>query len=65
MSLGDETIGLFQPTAAAMFEHACSDRIHQFDVTDSDEELWEDKELTFTHLSNIQHRYVVQEPQLL
>jgi len=50
--------GWFQPTAAALFEHACSDRIRQFDATDSDEELWEDKEMTFTHLSDIRHRYV-------
>ena len=39
----------FQPTTAAMFEQACNDRIHQFDNTDSDEELWE-KELTFSHI---------------
>jgi len=50
---------LFQPTAAAMFEHACSDRIRQFDAADSDEELWEDKELTFTRLSDVRHRFVV------
>ena len=51
--------GWFQPNAAAMFEHACSDRIHQFDATDSDEELWEDKEVTFTHLSDAKHRYLI------
>jgi len=51
--------GCFQPTAAAMFEHACSDRIRQFDATDSDEELWDDKEMTFTRLSDIRHRCVV------
>jgi len=50
---------VFQPTAAAMFEHACSDRIRQFDATDSDEELWEDKDVTFTHLSDVRHRCVV------
>ena len=48
----------FQPTAAALFEHACSDRIRQFDATDSDEELWEDKETTFTNLSDVRHRFV-------
>jgi hypothetical protein len=37
------------PTTAAMFEQACNDRIHQFDSTDSDEELWE-KELTFSNI---------------
>lgn len=47
----------FQPTAAAMFEHACSDRIRQFDATDSDEELWEDKDMTFAaHLLDAKHR---------
>lgn len=52
------TCDWFQPTAAAMFEHACSDRIRQFDATDSDEELWEDKEVTFTHLSDAKHRCI-------
>ena len=54
----DECLFGFQPTAAAMFEHACSDRIHQFDTTDSDEELWEDKEMTFNNLSDVRHRCV-------
>jgi len=40
-----------------MFEHACSDRIRQFDATDSDEELWEDKDMTFAaHLLDAKHR---------
>jgi len=43
-----------------MFEHACSDRIRQFDATDSDEELWEDKDMTFAaHLLDAKHRWLL------
>jgi serine/threonine-protein phosphatase 6 regulatory subunit 3 len=49
------------PSAAAMFEHACSDRIRQFDSTDSDEELWEDKELSFSRSSDNRHSSVNQQ----
>ena len=45
-----------QATAAATFETACNYRIHQFDPSDSDEELWEDKEPSFTNLPNDRHR---------
>lgn len=30
-----------------MFEQACSERVQQFD-DDSDEDLWEEKEMTYT-----------------
>lgn len=31
-----------------MFEQACSERIQQFDDNDSDEDIWEEKEITFS-----------------
>ena len=31
-----------------MFEQACNERIQQFDDVDSDEDIWEEKELTFS-----------------
>ncbi|XP_048765109.2 serine/threonine-protein phosphatase 6 regulatory subunit 3-like isoform X3 [Ostrea edulis] len=35
-------------TAASMFEQACNERIQQFDDNDSDEDIWEEKEITFS-----------------
>lgn len=32
----------------SMFEQACSERIQQFDDNDSDEDIWEEKEITFS-----------------
>ncbi len=37
-----------QPSAATLFEQACSDRIQQLDDADSDEDLWDEKEITFS-----------------
>lgn len=36
-------------TATQLFEQACNERLQQFDdeAGDSDEDLWEEKELTF------------------
>ncbi|XP_061176457.1 serine/threonine-protein phosphatase 6 regulatory subunit 3-like isoform X1 [Saccostrea echinata] len=34
--------------AASMFEQACNERIQQFDDNDSDEDIWEEKEITFS-----------------
>jgi serine/threonine-protein phosphatase 6 regulatory subunit 3 len=31
-----------------MFEQACNERIQQFDDNDSDEDIWEEKEITFS-----------------
>lgn len=35
-------------SAASMFEQACNERIQQFDDNDSDEDIWEEKEITFS-----------------
>ena len=32
----------------SMFEQACNERIQQFDDNDSDEDIWEEKEITFS-----------------
>ena len=39
-----------------MFEHACNDRIHQFDNNDSDDDLYE-KEVGFTQMSDTRQRW--------
>ena len=45
LSLHDPVV--VQPNAASLFEQACNERMHQFDDADSDEELWEEKEIRF------------------
>ncbi|VDI73090.1 serine/threonine-protein phosphatase 6 regulatory subunit 3 [Mytilus galloprovincialis] len=34
--------------SVSMFEQACNERIQQFDDNDSDEDIWEEKEITFS-----------------
>ena len=34
-----------------MFEQACNEKIQQFDDNDSDEDIWEEKEITFSQTS--------------
>ncbi|KAI0242408.1 Serine/threonine-protein phosphatase 6 regulatory subunit 3 [Lamellibrachia satsuma] len=46
--------------AATLFEQACSERMQQFDDADSDEDLWEEKELTFS--SNSRQNAVGRKP---
>ncbi|RUS76743.1 hypothetical protein EGW08_015499 [Elysia chlorotica] len=36
-----------QPSTTTMFEQLCSERIQQFDNDDSDEDIWEEKPITF------------------
>ncbi|XP_022292319.2 serine/threonine-protein phosphatase 6 regulatory subunit 3-like isoform X3 [Crassostrea virginica] len=42
--------------AASMFEQACNERIQQFDDNDSDEDIWEEKEITFSPNAQQQNR---------
>ncbi|KAK2171046.1 hypothetical protein NP493_1108g00066, partial [Ridgeia piscesae] len=42
--------------AATLFEQACTERMQQFDDADSDEDLWEEKELTFSSASRQNNR---------
>lgn len=39
-----------------MFEQACNERIQQFDDNDSDEDIWEEKEITFSPNAQQQNR---------
>ena len=40
---------LFQQSNSALrFEQACKERMQQFDDQDSDEDIWEDKEVTLS-----------------
>ena len=46
----------FGQAAASMFEQACNERIQQFDDNDSDEDIWEEKEITFSPNAQQQNR---------
>lgn len=50
MYLGTESFFYFQQhrIGLSMFEQACNERIQQFDDNDSDEDIWEEKEITFS-----------------
>ncbi len=39
-----------------MFEQACNQRVAQFDENDSEEELWEEKEITFSQSTDTKPR---------
>ena len=42
------SVTFLQQNAATLFEQACNERIQQLDDQDSDEDLWEEKEITFS-----------------
>ena len=46
----------YQQNAATLFEQACNERIQQLDDQDSDEDLWEEKEITFSSTVNTRPR---------
>ena len=56
--LADVCILWFQFHAATLFEQACTERMQQFDDADSDEDLWEEKELTFSSASRQKYVFV-------
>ncbi|XP_063402718.1 serine/threonine-protein phosphatase 6 regulatory subunit 3-like isoform X2 [Mytilus trossulus] len=46
----EDVMGKFEENeqSVSMFEQACNERIQQFDDNDSDEDIWEEKEITFS-----------------
>ena len=56
--LPDVCILWFQSHTATLLEQACTERMQQFGDTDNDEDLWEEKELTFSSASRQKYVFV-------
>lgn len=47
---------MLQPASATLFEQACNERMQQFDENDTEEDLWETKEITFSKQISLRTR---------
>lgn len=48
---------VLQTNASTLFDQVCNEKIQQFDDQDSEEDLWEDKEITFSQSSGSRQKY--------